>query len=153
MSLLELFFPIATVVLAVGCYTCYRTGKPARELLAEKRAAEAKKAAEEVIKLAREESDKEMMRHVSAALKVLFSEARDYSHREEENRRRGYNGFQSPSYHFPQEIREGFHKVLRVSTLETKMDEVVTRVDAIAKHRKDLINQVGEIHKVLKDYA
>jgi len=43
MSLLELFFPIATVVLAVGCYTCYRTGKPARELLAEKRQAEAEK--------------------------------------------------------------------------------------------------------------
>lgn len=43
MSLLELFFPIATVVLAVGCYTCYRTGKPARELLKEKRQAEAEK--------------------------------------------------------------------------------------------------------------
>lgn len=152
MSLLELFFPIATVVLAAGCYTCYKTDKPARELLKEKQEAEAKKAAEEVIRLAREDSDALMLQAVAKALKVLFEEARNYSHREEENRR-GYQGFQSPTYKFPREIREGFQKVLRVSTLETKMDEVVGRVDAIAKQRRYIYAQVSDIHKVIAQYA
>ena len=44
MSFLQLFFPIATVVLSAACFVCYKTGKPARELLAEKRKAEADKA-------------------------------------------------------------------------------------------------------------
>ena len=140
------------ITAAVTTWIGFRCTRESRKLLAEKRAAEAQKEAEMVMRLAREESDKTMLDAVTKALKVLFTEARDYSHREEE-RRRGYKGPQSPSYHFPREIREGFHKVLRVSTLETKMDEVVTRVDATAKHRKDLINQVNEIHKVLKDYA
>lgn len=153
MSLLELFFPIATVVLAAGCYTCYKTGKPARELLAEKQAAEAKKAAEDVIRLAREESDKEMMRHVAKALKVLFSEARDYNHRTEENRRGAYQGQYGRDPEFPREIREGFHKVLRVSTLETQLIDTNSRVEAIAESRKDLINQVHEIRKVIDMYV
>lgn len=128
----------------------FRCTRESRKLLKEKREAEAKKATEEMVRLAREESDSLMLQSVAKALKVLFSEARDYNHREEENRRHGYRVTETK---FPREIREGFHKVLRVSALEADMGALSSRVDTIAKHRKEIFEQVGEIHKVLKDYA
>lgn len=130
----------------------FRCTRESRKLLAEKREAEFKKAQEEAQRLAQEARDTEMLNAVAKALKVLFSEARDYSHREEESRR-GYNGFQSQERKFPREIREGFHKVLRVSALEADVGELHSRVATISQNRKDLVGQINEIHKVLKDYA
>lgn len=127
----------------------FRCTRESRKLLDEMRREEFTKAQDETKRLAQEALDNEMLNAVAKALKVLFSEARDYSHREEELHR----GLHRREPKFPREIREGFHKVLRVSELETKMSDISSRVDIIAKHRKDLISQVSDIHKVIAQYA
>lgn len=48
MSLMQLFFPVATIALSVACFACWKTNKPLREKAKEEARAAADKAAKEV---------------------------------------------------------------------------------------------------------
>ncbi|MDD1013873.1 hypothetical protein [Pseudomonas rubra] len=48
MSLMQLFFPVATFALSVACFACWKTNKPLREKAKEEARAAAVKAAKEV---------------------------------------------------------------------------------------------------------
>lgn len=154
MSILQLFFPVATVVLAVSCYACYRTNKPLREKANAERQVEADKAAAEVKRLAKEARDAEVAEGVMLALRVLFQEAREYNHTVEENRRhRGYNSGRDDRPTFNRETREVFHKVLRVGRLEERMDYQEEGNKIRRKAINDLSGQVHEIRKVIDMYV
>lgn len=48
MTLLQLFFPVATIALSVACFACWKTNKPLREKAKEEARIVAEKAAKEV---------------------------------------------------------------------------------------------------------
>lgn len=154
MSLLELFFPIATVVLAAGCFICYRTNKPLREKAKAEAKAEHDKVVAEAKRLAQEARDAEVAQAVIKALKVLFDESRDYNVRTEEARRHqarlGY-GERPPV--FNRETREIFHKVIRVGALEERVGNIEEGNKFRREKHRELAVQVDSIKQAIQPYC
>lgn len=154
MSLLELFFPIATVALSAACYVCYKSNKPLREKAKAEREVLDMKAAEETKRIAQGVREAEITESVVNALRVLFEEARGYNHTNEENRRyNGYNSGRDDRPVFNRETREVFHKVLRVGKLEERMDNQEEGNKVRRKAINDISGQVHEIRKVIDMYT
>lgn len=154
MSLFDLIFPVSTVALAVACYACYKTNKPLREKAREEREALAKKAADEVKRLAREAYEADVAKAVNQALGVLFNEARDYSvQREEDRRRQARMGYGERPPVFGRESREVFHKVLRVGALEERVDRIEEGNKVRREQQRFVNNQLADIRSVIDTYV
>jgi len=154
MSIASVFFPVATIALAVACFACYKTSKPLRDKAREDAQAELDKAAAEVKRLAQEARDAEVAEAVTKALRVLFDEARDYSHRYEEGRRSNrslYRSERSPV--FNRETREVFHKVLRVGALEVRVDNIEEGNKVRREDARKVRGQLEDIQRSIAPYA
>lgn len=142
MSLIELFFPIATVILAVGCYTCYRTGKPLREKAKE----EAKEAAEKLARDEREGREKNRRANqkaeVFADLEAVLNDP-EYHLRDNQygSATRGRHRFQA-LYDLAKFMAE--HRRLKEHNLDMQ-----TRLDAQGKKLRELQGQMTELHRAM----
>lgn len=137
MTLLELFFPIATVTLAVACYACYRTSKPLRKkakMEAEAERERAYKAHQDLLKAAAEkELNDKILTVVSHAIQepdfVLYDRTR-----------------QRPRF-------VAFHElVYKVRSLRDQTDKIRSLEDRLFKQSnliRDLQLQQRDIQKAL----
>lgn len=146
---LTLILIIAAVIATVVCLTriCFKD-----ELkLAEKiRLEDAQKARAEA-EASRQRSEDMLFREaVAEALRILLVEAREYDHKQE---RRPSPFHTSKRVVFPRELREAFHKILRVGALEGRVDSIEERNIIRGKRLREIAGEVSEIRKVIDAYV
>lgn len=135
MSFADLFFPVTTIALSVALWSCWRSGKPAREAKRLKAEQDHKEAVAEAKRIAHAQ-------FVDGVVSVLDD---IYSGRIEPGRQCDWQGnarYSHPSVKLLQDMKEDRGVIERILG---RADRTHARID-------ELTNQLHEVHSVLRVY-
>lgn len=143
MSLLDLLFPVATVVLGVGCFACYRSNKPLREKAAkEAQEAAEKKAREEAAGRERTRADnfrKEVLEDLEFLLRDPHRATGEYTTRN--------SGTRYPLLH---NLVEQFRHWEQMGRTNRSQEKQIADLNKIVR---ELRAEIKEVHRKLEPYA
>lgn len=143
MTLTDLIFPIATVVLAVACYACYKTNKPLRE----KARGEKRQAAEKAAREAREAHDKLLRDELRVKVYSDIEQAlRDPDYTLTDHR---YGSGSRGKYRWDA-LAKLAHLLKGHTDTAQEVRNLNERVYAQAKTIRDLKGQIKDIHAALQ---
>ncbi len=136
MTFAQLFFPITTIALSVALWSCWRSGKPAREAAAAKREQAHKDAVAEAKRL----KDQQFTADVIGVLEEIVAGRIDAS-------RSSYTQSGREFYRFP-----AVKLLQQLKGDREVIDRILGRADQTHARIDELTTQLHEVHSVLRVY-
>ncbi|QHJ82266.1 MAG: hypothetical protein [Caudoviricetes sp.] len=135
MSFVDLFFPVTTIALSVALWSCWRSGKPAREAKRLKAEQDAKNAREEARRIAESQFTDDVISVLDGIYRGRIEPGRDCDWQ-------GRPHYKHPAVKLLQDLK-GDREVI---------ERILGRADRTHARIDELTTQLHEVHSVLRVY-